>query len=108
RVPLTHRSPMSRDITERREWDSNPRRLAPHGFSRAAHLSALPSLRALARVVGVNDRPGGLRAPAHVDLGPQAFDPMAGLAQRRVRFAPDGRAGGSSGRIRAEELHSGQ
>ena len=30
----------------RREWDSNPRRLAPHGFSRAAHLSALPSLRA--------------------------------------------------------------
>jgi hypothetical protein len=30
----------------RREWDSNPRRLAPHSFSRAAHLSALPSLQA--------------------------------------------------------------
>jgi len=28
----------------RREWDSNPRRLTPHGFSRAAHSSALPSL----------------------------------------------------------------
>src|ERR1700722_5351158 len=31
-------------VPERREWDSNPRRLAPHSFSRAAHLSALPSL----------------------------------------------------------------
>ena len=36
---------------QRREWDSNPRRLAPHGFSRAAHLSALPSLRTSVRVV---------------------------------------------------------
>ncbi len=35
---------------QRREWDSNPRRLAPHGFSRAAHLSALPSLPARVRV----------------------------------------------------------
>ncbi len=43
---------------ERREWDSNPRRLASHGFSRAAHLSALPSLRAVARVVGEHRRAG--------------------------------------------------
>ena len=35
---------------QRREWDSNPRRLAPHGFSRAAHLSALPSLPVPVRV----------------------------------------------------------
>ncbi len=33
--------------TVRREWDSNPRGPKPHGFSRAAHLSALPSLPGL-------------------------------------------------------------
>ncbi len=32
--------------TERREWDLNPRRLAPRSFSRAVHSSALPSLQA--------------------------------------------------------------
>ncbi len=32
------------DPFERREWDSNPRGPRPHGFSRAAHSSALPSL----------------------------------------------------------------
>ena len=29
----------------RREWDSNPRRVSPEGFSRASHSAALPSLR---------------------------------------------------------------
>ncbi len=33
-------------MCERREWDSNPRRLAPRSFSRAVHSSALPSLQA--------------------------------------------------------------
>jgi hypothetical protein len=32
-------------VCERREWDSNPRRLAPRSFSRAVHSSALPSLQ---------------------------------------------------------------
>ena len=26
------------DSDQRREWDSNPRRLAPHGFSSATHV----------------------------------------------------------------------
>ncbi len=65
-----HLSPMSGDITRRREWDSNPRRLAPHGFSRAAHLSALPSLRATARVLG-GRRP---------DVGPSQWSPPARIS----------------------------
>jgi hypothetical protein len=32
-------------LTERREWDLNPRKLAPRSFSRAVHSSALPSLQ---------------------------------------------------------------
>src|SRR5674476_1376640 len=39
--------------------DSNPRRLASHGFSRAAHSSTLPSLRALVRVVALATTGGG-------------------------------------------------
>ena len=51
-------SELHRASDQRREWDSNPRRLAPHGFSRAAHLSALPSLRASARVLAGTGRNG--------------------------------------------------
>jgi hypothetical protein len=40
-------SGMSREITERREWDSNPRKVAPHTLSRRADSSALASLQGL-------------------------------------------------------------
>ena len=36
---------MSRDITGRREWDSNPRWVAPHTLSKRADSAALASLR---------------------------------------------------------------
>ena len=36
---------MSRDITWRRVWDLNPRRLAPHTLSKRAHSAALATLR---------------------------------------------------------------
>ena len=36
---------MSRDITQRREWDSNPRWVAPHTLSKRADSAALASLR---------------------------------------------------------------
>ena len=39
-----HPCTMSRDITVRREWDSNPRWVAPHTLSKRADSAALASL----------------------------------------------------------------
>ena len=44
--PAFHCCDDLRRTSGRREWDSNPRRLAPRSFSRAVHSSALPSLPA--------------------------------------------------------------
>ena len=96
----------------RREWDSNPRRLAPHGFSRAAHLSALPSLRAPARVAA-----HPIRSSGHRGVSPdrsasisarQAVDPPPASRPRGLGLTSDGRARRSGRRVRAEELDAGQ
>ena len=65
-IEICSRGNAAESGVERREWDSNPRRLAPHSFSRAAHLSALPSLQAR----HARGDPSGPRAPTGVTSRP--------------------------------------
>ncbi len=50
-------------VDVRREWDSNPRRLAPRSFSRAVHSSALPSLQVTHGRCGTDAPPTPHRRP---------------------------------------------
>ena len=87
-IEICSRGNSQKSGAERREWDSNPRRLAPHSFSRAAHLSALPSLQAR-HARGV---PSALRVPTGEPGTPPALSRWRQPSRVPLLVLPVGRA----------------